>query len=47
MLKTFVEIRELTKKYILSSGLFNPRKRIIYAVNNIDLQIAENPRWRA
>jgi oligopeptide/dipeptide ABC transporter ATP-binding protein len=39
MLKTFVEIRELTKKYTLSSGLFNHRKRIIYAVNNVDLQI--------
>jgi oligopeptide/dipeptide ABC transporter ATP-binding protein len=39
MLKTFVEIRELTKNYTLSSGLFNPQKRIIYAVNNIDLQI--------
>ncbi len=39
MPNSLVEIRELTKNYTLSSGLFNPRKRIIYAVNNIDLQI--------
>lgn len=34
-----VEIKELNKKYILNSGFFNSQKRIIYAVNNIDLQI--------
>jgi oligopeptide/dipeptide ABC transporter ATP-binding protein len=39
MPNSLVEIRELTKSYTLSSGLFNPQKRIIYAVNNIDLQI--------
>jgi len=36
---SLVEIRELTKNYTLSSGLFRPQKRIIYAVNHIDLQI--------
>ncbi|HUN53863.1 MAG TPA: oligopeptide/dipeptide ABC transporter ATP-binding protein [Smithella sp.] len=34
-----VEIRELNKKFSLSSGFFNSAKRIIYAVNNINLQI--------
>ena len=34
-----VEIRELTKNYTLGSGLFNTQKRIIHAVNNIDMQI--------
>ena len=39
MPNVLVEIRELNKKYTLSSGFFNSTKRIIYAVNNIDLQI--------
>jgi oligopeptide/dipeptide ABC transporter ATP-binding protein len=34
-----VEIRELNKKYTLSSGFFSSAKRIIYAVNNINLRI--------
>ena len=34
-----VEIRELNKQYALSGGLFNSQKRIIHAVNNINLQI--------
>ena len=36
---SLVEIRELTKNYTLSGGLFNSQKRIIHAVNNIDLLI--------
>jgi len=39
MPEALVEISGLTKQYALSSGFFNSRKRIIYAVNNIDLQI--------
>src|SRR5208283_1572002 len=34
-----VEIRELNKIYTLSSGFFDSAKRVIYAVNNIDLRI--------
>ena len=34
-----VEIRELNKKYTLNSGFFNSVKRIIHAVNNVDLLI--------
>lgn len=34
-----LEIRGLTKNYSLNSGFFNPQKRIIHAVNNIDLII--------
>jgi oligopeptide/dipeptide ABC transporter ATP-binding protein len=34
-----LEIQGLTKKYSLNSGFFNPQKRIIHAVNNIDLTI--------
>ena len=36
-----VEIQELNKQYVLSGGLFNPQKRIIHAVNNIDLKIIQ------
>jgi oligopeptide/dipeptide ABC transporter ATP-binding protein len=36
---SLVEIQGLTKKYSLSSGFFNPQKRIIHAVDNIDLTI--------
>ena len=36
---SLVEIQGLTKKYALSSGFFNPQKRIIRAVDNIDLTI--------
>ncbi|MCX5849017.1 MAG: ATP-binding cassette domain-containing protein [Deltaproteobacteria bacterium] len=36
---SLVEIRELTKKYTLSGGFFNSQRRIIHAVNNIDLRI--------
>ncbi len=39
MPNALVEIRELNKKYTLSGGFVNPQKRIIHAVNNIDLQI--------
>lgn len=39
MSNSLVEIRELNKKYTLSGGFINPQKRIIHAVNNIDLQI--------
>jgi oligopeptide/dipeptide ABC transporter ATP-binding protein len=39
MPNVLVEIRELNKRYTLNSGFFNSTKRIIYAVNNIDLQI--------
>lgn len=39
MSKTLVEIQGLTKKYYLSSGFFNPQKRIIRAVDNIDFTI--------
>jgi oligopeptide/dipeptide ABC transporter ATP-binding protein len=39
MPNVLVEIRELNKKYTLSSGFFNSTKRVIYAVNNIDLLI--------
>ncbi len=39
MTDTLIEIRGLTKKYFLSSGFFNPQKRIIHAVDNIDLTI--------
>jgi peptide/nickel transport system ATP-binding protein len=41
MPNALVEIRELNKKYTLNSGFFNSKKRIIYAVNNINLQIFE------
>jgi ABC-type glutathione transport system ATPase component len=34
-----VEIQKLNKKYTLSGGFFNSQKRIIHAVNNIDLTI--------
>ena len=36
---SLVEIRGLTKKYVLSSGFFSSEKRIIHAVDNIDLTI--------
>ncbi|MBN1470355.1 MAG: ATP-binding cassette domain-containing protein [Syntrophaceae bacterium] len=39
MQNSLLEIRELTKKYSLSSGFFNPQERIIRAVDNIDLTI--------
>lgn len=39
MSNALVEIRELDKKYTLSGGFVNPQKRIIHAVNNVDLQI--------
>ena len=39
MPNVLVEIRELTKKYTLTGGFFNAQKRIIHAVNNVDLQI--------
>jgi len=39
MPNVLVEIRELNKRYTLNSGFFNSAKRVIYAVNNIDLQI--------
>jgi oligopeptide/dipeptide ABC transporter ATP-binding protein len=34
-----VEIQKLNKKYTLSGGFFSSQKRIIHAVNNIDLTI--------
>ncbi|MBN1363932.1 MAG: ATP-binding cassette domain-containing protein [Syntrophaceae bacterium] len=34
-----VEIQGLTKRYTLSSGFFNPQKRIIRAVDNVELMI--------
>lgn len=39
MSDVLVEIKELNKKYALSSSFFSSRKRIISAVKNIDLQI--------
>lgn len=39
MSNALVEIRELNKKYTLSGGFINPQKRMIHAVNNVDLQI--------
>lgn len=39
MSDSLIEIQGLTKKYSLSSGFFNPQKRIIHAVDNIDLMI--------
>lgn len=36
---TLVEIQGLNKQYVLSGGFFNPQKRIIHAVNDMDLQI--------
>jgi len=36
---SLVEIRGLTKNYALSSGFFSSEKRIIHAVDNIDLTI--------
>jgi oligopeptide/dipeptide ABC transporter ATP-binding protein len=39
MPNVLVEIRELNKKYTLSSGFFNSTKRVINAVNNVDLLI--------
>ncbi len=39
MQNSLLEIRGLTKKYSLSSGFFNPQKRIIHAVDHIDLTI--------
>jgi oligopeptide/dipeptide ABC transporter ATP-binding protein len=35
----FVEIQELNKKYILNKGLFSSAKRVIYAVNSVNLRI--------
>ena len=34
-----IEIKELNKKYALSSSFFGSQKRVIHAVKNIDLQI--------
>jgi oligopeptide/dipeptide ABC transporter ATP-binding protein len=39
MLEELVEIHELKKIYTLNSGIFNSQKRIVPAVNNVDLQI--------
>jgi oligopeptide/dipeptide ABC transporter ATP-binding protein len=39
MSASLLDIQGLTKKYSLSSGFFNPRKRVINAVDNIDLTI--------
>jgi oligopeptide/dipeptide ABC transporter ATP-binding protein len=39
MPNSLVEIQGLTKSYTLNSGFFNPQKRIIRAVDNIDLVI--------
>ena len=36
---TLVEISQLSKQYTLSGGFFSAQKRIIHAVNHIDLQI--------
>ena len=37
-----VEIQKLNKKYTLEQRIFaNPSKRIIHAVNDIDLQIIQ------
>ncbi len=41
MPNALIEIRELNKKYTLNSGFFNSAKRIIYAVNDINLRIFE------
>ncbi len=34
-----VEIKKINKKYNLGSGILNSQKRIVHAVNNIDLQL--------
>jgi len=34
-----VDIQNLNKKYTLASGMFNSRKRVVHAVNNVNLQI--------
>lgn len=39
MSDSLVEIEGLTKKYSISSGFFNPQKRIIHAVDKVDLTI--------
>lgn len=39
MTQSLIEIQKLNKKYSLSSGIFNSPKRIVSAVNNVDLQI--------
>lgn len=41
MSSVLVDVRELNKKYALSSGFFNSTKRIIHAVNRINLQIVK------
>jgi len=39
MSSALVETQKLNKKYILSGGFFSSQKRIIHAVNNVDLTI--------
>lgn len=39
MADVLIDIRDLNKKYTLSKGFFTPVKRVIYAVNNVNLQI--------
>ena len=39
MADALVEISELNKKYVLSGGFLSPQKRIVHAVNDVDLQI--------
>ncbi len=34
-----VDIQNLNKKYTLASGMFNSKKRVVHAVNNVNLQI--------
>jgi len=37
----FIEIKDLNKQYVLSGGFLNPQKRIIHAVNQVNLQILQ------
>jgi oligopeptide/dipeptide ABC transporter ATP-binding protein len=39
MSNALVEINQLSKQYALNGGFFSSEKRIIHAVNNVDLQI--------
>jgi peptide/nickel transport system ATP-binding protein len=39
MAEVLVDIKKLDKKYSINSGMLNSQKRIVHAVNNIDLQV--------
>lgn len=39
MFDLLLDIKQLDKKYALASGMLNSKKRIVHAVNNVDLQI--------